>query len=57
MYRGTLRPLQVGQQPQQRGGSQQLTPSAVEKGEVAVNAMHSINVVLRGMGDHFRAPT
>lgn len=57
MYRGTLMSLQVGQQPPQRSGSQQLTLSAVEKGEAAVNTKHFINAILRGMGHPFRAPT
>lgn len=33
------------------------TLSAVEKGEAAMNAMHFISVILRGMGHHFRAST
>lgn len=52
MYHSMLMPLQVGQQPLQRSGSQQLT--VVDKGKAAVNAMHFINV--HGTGHHFRAP-
>lgn len=48
--------MQVGQQPPRRSGSQQLTLSAVEKGDAAANAMHFVDVILRGVGHHLRAP-
>lgn len=48
--RGTLVPLQVGQRPPQRSGSRQLTLSAGEMGDAAVNAVHFIDVILRGTG-------